>query len=738
MSSERNIKGDLVGGLTAALIPIPKAMALGALIFSPLGSAYIPMGIVAGLASLVVANVASVLFGAMPIMNNAPFSLSSFMLLAALNAIIAGLAGTADPRVLAAAAMGLLFLTTSLSGAIQCLFGLVRLGDLAKYIPYPVLAGLINGSGVLIILSQMSVLLGLPKHLEFGRLAQLWNAFQPLTLLVGVATIGAMAAGRRIGRKIPSPIYGLIGGSLVYYVLAAAGLGSRLGSIIGTIPSVVPTPRQAAVFFHLLADHTYWPLVGKLVPVAVGIAAINSLRTLVVGTAGDHLMQRRTNSNRELIGQGCSNILCGIFGGISAAGSLSSTLANFQYGGRTAVSRAASGIFPLLVLLALHPLVGKIPHAVLAGLLIKIAFDALDRWSLKLPSTARTAWVQGDRSAAVNLIIVAAVAAFVIVFGIIEALGIGLAVSVGWFVIRMGRSGIRREFSADRFHANTQRNREEFAALEAEGERIHVLELEGALFFGTADKIAARVENRLTAGVSTVILDLRHVTEMDSTGARIIQQLIGKCRNSGARLYLSSLAETRPQMMQALGAFCSVDEIERTCFSDIESALSAAEDALLDDLLGPGRYSLLLPLEKMEAFGLLTGGELAILRPYLERRSFVPVQEIYRQGDSGDGVYFIGKGRAHVYQARWDGRPQRIGTLCPGTSIGEMAVIDQRPRSADVVAAEEMVCYHLDAGQLERFSREQPLLAQKLVRGIARELSTRLRIANRIQTSLKN
>jgi SulP family sulfate permease len=728
------IKGDLAGGITAALIPFPKAMALGAFIFSPLGPDFIPVGIVAGLVSLFVSNVTSSLLGAMPVMNNAPFSLSSFMLLAALSTVSSALGVEADVQLWAAAAIGLVFFTTSLSGVFQCLFGWLRLGDLAKYIPFPVLAGLINGSAIMIMLSQIKVVLGLPKNIEVYQIPENWQALQPLTAFVGVATIAAMVAGKRFSKRIPSPIFGLLGGSVLYYLMYAVGLESHLGSIIGTIPSVLPTPEQGLAFFRLLADTTYWPLVGKLVPVAIGIAAVNSLRSLVVETAGDNLMQIRTHSNRELIGQGCSNILSGVFGGISSAGSMSSTLANFQYGGRTAVSRAVSGIFPLLVLLLLHPLVSKIPHAVLGGLLIKIAVDALDRWSLRLPSTVRTAWASGDRSPAVNLILVATVSVMVILLGIIEALGIGLAISIGWFVVRMGKSGIRREFTADIFHSNTQRNEEEFALLETEGASIYVLELEGALFFGTADKIAAHVEKKLSDGTTFIVLDLKHVTEIDSTGAK---QLMGKCHNKGATLYLSAVIESKPYIIRELGHFCAIDSIKQTCFQDIESALSVAEDTLLDDFLGRNRYEILLPSEKMEAFRLMTDHELAMMEDYLEQRMFAPRQTIFRQGDSGDGVYFIAKGRAQVLQARWDCEPQRIGTLCPGTSIGEMALVDQRPRSADVVASEEMICFHLSSDRLERLIIEEPLMAQKLIQGIAKELATRLRISNRIQTSLK-
>ena len=148
-------RGDLAGGITAALIPLPKAMALGALVLSPLGPEYISTGIAAGLISLVTANITTAILGDMPIMNNSPFSLSSFMLLAALGNIVAAAGGHVDGQAQAFTMVAFLCLTVLMSGGFQCVFGLLRLGDLAKYIPYPVLAGLLNGSAFLIILSQV-------------------------------------------------------------------------------------------------------------------------------------------------------------------------------------------------------------------------------------------------------------------------------------------------------------------------------------------------------------------------------------------------------------------------------------------------------------------------------------------------------------------------------------------------------------------------------------------------------
>jgi CRP-like cAMP-binding protein len=120
----------------------------------------------------------------------------------------------------------------------------------------------------------------------------------------------------------------------------------------------------------------------------------------------------------------------------------------------------------------------------------------------------------------------------------------------------------------------------------------------------------------------------------------------------------------------------------------------------------------------------------ALLKTYHDR------EHIFYQGETENGVYFLVKGRAQVFQTQWDGTRQRIGTLCPGTSIGEMALIDQRPRSADVIAEGIVVCFHITSQQMEQLSQEHFQLSYKLLGGIAKELSIRLRFANKLRAGL--
>ena len=737
----KHFKGDLTGGMTTSLIRLPEAMALGALVFAPLGPEYIPLGIVSGLISLAISNLTTAPLGDMPVMNNAPFSLSAFMLLATLKIIIESIGGDITNPAVAATVISLLFLTTFLSGAFQCLFSILKVGSLAKYIPYPVLAGLLNGSAVVIFMSQINIFLGLPRAEKIVEIGTNISQIKIYTLVVGLSVIIFIWLGPKLYKKIPSLFYGIVGGTLVYYFLIYFGFKDVLGSVIGSIPAGIPTPKYGLEFYRVFSSSTYWPLIGQLLPLSLGIAAINSLRSMIVISVGNNLISERTNANKELFAQGSSNMLTGIFGGISTAGSMSSTLANYQYGGRTSLSRAVSGIFPILILLFLHPLVSKIPNAVLAGMLIMIAIASFDSWSVSLVSKVIPDYSKGNKNTLINLISVLAVTLSVVVLGILEALVIGLGISISLFVFKMSKSGLRRELNAGTCQSNTQREESECKLLEKEGHRIHILELEGAFFFGTADKIEEHVENLINnKTLSFLILDFLRINGIDTTGVKIIKQLIKKCKENNIALYLSSITPTKSEIYQELSNFLTIKEISTHCFTELETALSYAEDFLLDSYLDKNRYKTEMPVEEHNAFNFLNKEEIIIIKKYLVKKVFKDKEQVFKQGDPGELIYFIVQGRAQIsfQTCKLDGTCQIIGTLCPGTVLGEMSFIDRGQRSTDVFAVDDLICFELSLADMNQMYEEYPELPYKILAGIAKQLSIRLRVANRIQSSLRD
>ena len=728
------LPGDFAGGTIASILALPEAMAYGTMIFAPLGPEYIAFGVVAGLVALCFSNLSAAGFGGVRVMINGPYSMTTLMIASAV-AIIAGKLPNNDVDTI----IGLIFLLVLLCGLFQVLFGLLKVGELVKYIPYPVISGLLNGTAILILIGQFEPIFGIPvKALQFNI-----ERIQPLTFLIGLVTAISIWYGPRYIRKIPAPFIGMGVGTFVFYVLSMAGFRKDLGPTIGVIPFTIPTPKYAIEFLSLIFSESFLKIYFDLTWLAMGIAIVASLQSLIATVSVDNFLKESSNTNKELIGQGLGNIVSALFGGIVSAGSQSRAMANFSYGGRTANSRLASGLFALAVLLFISPLLSKLPKVVLAATLVVLALKIFDTWSLTL-LTRFFSKEKRTRQIVSDLFVILFVTATLVFVGVFEAVSTGIFISIMFFIFRMGKNVIRREYNGERIRSNIQRSLEEINYLEEYGKKIKIYELEGSLFFGTADKIAKTIDKVLKTDAEYIIVDLKRVTDVDSTGANIIVRIMDICLDKGKHMILSSIGSVR--YCDALHTSLSILEEQnaekdryRDCnIESIDDALGWAEDKLLANYFGENRYDKKMPLAALDLMNDFTEIELNIFKKYVSESVYKAEDAIIEQGAKGEEVYFLVKGKVQIIVDLPDmSGSTKIATLCPGTVFGEMAFIDLGIRSANVVAETDVTCYCLSNNELNRLNKEQHEIAHKLMIGFARELSKRVRIANRMTTELK-
>src|SRR5262245_44947219 len=295
-----NLRGDLWGGLASAVLTVPLSIGFGLFAFGPLGPAFLPYGIIAGLYSAVIVSLVGLLLGHNGPVVYAPRSMAMFLV----GSSIAHLLAThyIDPAAQAPrTVLAVIFLMVLLAGAFQLAFGLLRLGTLVKYMPHPVIAGFQNGAAILLFLSQVPAMTGTETSSGLaGGLAQLhWASL--LTLLVAAVTcFAAFRAPRRVPR-IPGVIQGLIIGCAFYYALAGLGLGSHLGPLIGPIPPAFHEAFYAPDFAAVLGAG------GGLLPILVGsalsLAIIASLDSVLCSKIMENVTHIRSRSNLELIHQ---------------------------------------------------------------------------------------------------------------------------------------------------------------------------------------------------------------------------------------------------------------------------------------------------------------------------------------------------------------------------------------------------------------------------------------------------
>jgi SulP family sulfate permease len=727
-----NWRGDLAGGVTAALLTIPVSMGYGILAMYPLGERYVSYGLLAGLSSAIVVPLVAVLLGADTSMMYAPRSVVAFLLSSiALHGLVRSRAGVVDVSDVGQVLV-LFFFVVLVAGLFQALLGALRLGSLVQYIPSPVMAGFQNAAAVLILLSQLDSLLGFPRHVAPLRIMGHLGSVQPLTLLVGVVTALGMWHAGSVSKQIPPAMMGLAAGSGLYYVIKAAGLGGGLGPTIGAMPSLRLGPGYLPAFWALGTTRALWPLLPSLVTGALSLAIVASLDGLLCAKTVEGVTGRKTRRSRELVRLGVGNMAAACVGGIVSGVNLGASFANHRSGGRTGASVLVTALVILAAALLLPPVIGLIPRVVIAGLLVVVALQLFDAWSIQIVRRLVGREFVYWKGMAVDLVVIGLVATVAIASSLVAAVGIGVGITILSFLFRMSRSAVRRAHRGDVIHSRKTRDPVQMQALVRRGQAILIFELEGPIFFGTAEDLAGRVEVALLEGVSYVILDLKRVNEIDSTGARILVQLHHRLVMERKHLLVSHAERSRRvgAFLADMGVMAALTR--QHVFDDTDRALEWAEDHLIETELGKRAALDDRALEGLDVLAGLDAGERETLQGLLGRRTYRKGEAIVREGDPGRELFIIARGTASVkIRLPGDGRETRLATFSVGTVFGEMALLDRQPRSATVEADEALVCYVLTDEAFGLLRSAHSGIAIKLLTNLARELSHRLRRASR-------
>ncbi|MBI3923946.1 MAG: SLC26A/SulP transporter family protein [Armatimonadetes bacterium] len=422
--------------------------------------------------------------------------------------------------------------------------------------------------------------------------------------------------------------------------------------------------------------------------------------------------------------------MAGIFGGIAGAGATVRTLVNVNAGGRGRLSGVVHGLCLLLVLLLFGDVAGRIPNVVLAGILLVTAVGMVDRWSRELVWKL-TGTAAQKREIATNLAVVLLVTVITVVVDLMIAVGVGIVVASFLFVEKMSRSPIRQCYRGDVWHSRRVLPPETMERLAAEGRSTLVFELRGPLFFGTADKLATETGAELE-GVERMIMDFRRVTEVDSTGARVLLLLEEQLQDRGIQLAFSSIDPGHFSFLKDMGVVGVVGE--GRFFPDADRALEWAEDQILVRIRREEVERGEQPLEQLEVF---RGVDPAILHGYLTRETFEAGDLVMRQGEPGDSLYVLAAGSMSVKLQLDAGKDRRLATFGPGSVVGEQALLEERPRLADVRADQPSIAYRLTQQNLHTLIEEHPAVASRFLWNIGVELSARLRGAHAELASLE-
>jgi SulP family sulfate permease len=440
-----------------------------------------------------------------------------------------------------------LMVASALAGVIMLLMGVSGLGRLIQFIPHPVTTGFTAGIAVVIAILQLGDLFGLGSlHGEriWERLADLGERFGQVSAVdlgIGLLTLAVLIVWPRITHRIPGPLVGLTVATIVGLLLAGAGHAPvTIETLFGGIPRRVPMPT-----FPWAGSGMGWDEVISLLPTAAAIALLGAIESLLCAVVADGMTGGRHDSDAELVGLGLGNIVAPFFGGFAATGAIARTATAIRAGARSPFAVVVHSVFLLVAMLVLAPVLGHIPMAGMAALLLVVAWNMSD-----LPHFKRIARI-APRS---DVVVMFVCFALTVLFDMVVAVITGVVLAAFLFMRRMVEISGAQLVGGPEGHT-----------IGGLPPGVVFYDVAGPLFFGAAEKALGAL-TVVGEGVHTVIVDLEDVPAMDATGLVALESIVERINRNGAKVVLTGI---QPQPRRA---------VERAGFHDEPGKLELTDD----------------------------------------------------------------------------------------------------------------------------------------------------------------
>ncbi|MCW9047568.1 MAG: SulP family inorganic anion transporter [Gammaproteobacteria bacterium] len=512
--SLRHKRGDIFGGVTAAVIALPMALAFG--VASGAGAE-------AGIYGAILVGFFAALFGGSPTLISEPTGPMTVVFTAVIAKLIAS-----DP----VNGMAMAFTVVIMAGLFQILFGIMKLGKYVTLMPYTVVSGFMSGIGIILIILQLGPLLGQPAP-GGGVIAVLQNL---PTLISGVQADESMLAiltlvilfliPKKLKQYLPPPLVALVVCTLISVIFLGATDIRRIGEIPTGLPALQLPVFNAEQWQIMLID-------------AIVLGMLGCIDALLTSVVADSITRKRHNSDKELIGQGIGNIMSGLFGGLPGAGATMGTVVSIQAGARSALAGLVRAAILLVVILWAADLTSVIPLAVLAGIALKVGIDIIDWGFLK-----RAHYISGK-----GALITYGVILLTVFVDLIAAVGIGLFVANVMTITKLSELQ-ENDVKAVTDPDNTDLNlspREKEILRDAKG-KIMLLYLRGSMIFGSSRAITRK--NSQFGGCHTLVVDITDVKHLGVSAALALEESILEMISAGGSVYIVT---TKEQALQRLG-----------------------------------------------------------------------------------------------------------------------------------------------------------------------------------------
>ena len=602
-----------------------------------------------------------------------------------------------------------------LSGFLQILIGLSNSGRLIKFIPYPVVAGFMTGSAILMINSQI-IMLDL-MSIDLQSVSFIWHETLWIPSLTALITFMAMTILPKFFPAIPGTVSGLITGTLAFHLLNKLIMPDYPTEwLVGRLPDIT----SIQLIIPPSVENIPWLII---LPISLALAVLSSLDSLLTSVVADVATTNRHNAKRELIGQGIGQVLASLFGGIAGAGTTGATIVAIKSGGRhwTAIFSAFTFI---LIIVVLGPIAELLPISVLAGIILHVAIIGMLERDIFL-------WLKNPRNRmdAMTALLVTGVTVF---YDLMIAVGIGLVLATFQFVRAQILSPVVHRRSTIAQHPSLRRrNQQHRNLLKDHADKILIYELKGNLFFGTVDKLFEEFNTELHHPVQ-IILDMARVQQVDLTAVKMFQQMADHLHKVQGELIFTNVRKGKglnkkvAKTLRLISPHHSGNYPVRT-FIDADEAIEYAENKLLESLGEKLKTSAKIELSESDLCHGFDTDTLNILQANMKPISLKSGETLFKTNDIATELFVVIEGEIDILLPYGKYHYKRLAKFGPGAFFGEIVFLKPGPRTADAKAIKDTKLLMLDKHGFETLKTNNPQAAIKLVMRLGRELSDRLR-----------
>ncbi len=615
-----------------------------------------------------------------------------------------------------------IMITTLVTGLFLLLLGRMKLGNLVRYIPYPVTGGFFAGIGYIFIQGGLTVASGQSASL----VAFIDTNFIQLVLPVIVLALCLIAGKMFRDNRLSVPGILLLSILIFYVVLAVAGMSREEAALRGLLPTIEATGTMIPVFHLEYLQEVKWLAVSQQLGSIVVVALLCSMMLLLDVSGIELIAQKDLNPDQELEVMGYTNLANSVFGGFPVVHDVSDTALVDRLGGKDRLTGFVYAAVVLISILAGASFMELVPTFLLGGLLIYVGLEFLIDWL----------WKARDELPLSDYVVVVLILIVIILSDILQGVTFGFFVAIILFVINYSQlSVIKIETNGSDHASNVDRDLETRELLNKEGHRILILVLQGFIFFGTADKLISAIRSRIMDVEGNhfdfLVLDFNNVSQLDTSAIVTFSKLAQLSDRIGFHIVISGADEKSIKRLVKHGFFTIGEQLwERNYKAQLDTAVDWCERRILTSL-NRNDEEKNLELEDVLRRIAYQESDVALLSKFFEIEPRRAGEYLFKEGDKGESLYFVGAGVVIVVLNLPNKSENILRKFTAGAILGEMAIYTGENRTASVRTETASVLFRLDKDKLEEMGKRFPASTAALHTYIVRVLSERLGRANR-------